>query len=69
MIGPTPACFRCKRFSGEERFDTENRRTFYFCEAFPDGEGIPEIVWCAGDRHTRPIEGDGGLRFIPKDDK
>lgn len=31
------------------------------CEAFPSG--IPDIIWKEGNKHLKPIEGDGGLRF------
>ena len=33
------------------------------CEAFPDG--IPDEIYLYGDKHTKPFDGDSGIRFEP----
>ena len=45
-------CLNCQRYRGG--------RT---CEAFP--KGIPEFVWDDMVPHTRQLEGDDGLLFMP----
>jgi hypothetical protein len=35
------------------------------CDAFPDG--IPIAIWHNRVDHRQPAEGDGGIRFEPKD--
>lgn len=37
-----------------------------FCNAFPDGDGIPEIVIMGRMTHRTPIEGDHGIRWTPR---
>lgn len=52
----TPICFNCRRI----RSDDEGRLV---CQAFPDG--IPKSILRGEADHTKPVEGDHGLRFIP----
>ncbi len=33
-----------------------------FCEAFPDGEGIPLVILNGLDKHLQPVEGDLDFR-------
>lgn len=68
MIGPAPACLRCKRFS-HDVLDKERRRILHFCEAFPDGDGIPDEIWCMGDKHTKSFPGDRGFLFLSEETK
>ena len=34
-----------------------------FCEAFPDGDGIPDPITGGRNNHTTPYPGDHGLRY------
>lgn len=36
------------------------------CEAFPDG--IPSAIFTGQQSHAVPVDGDHGLRFVPRDD-
>lgn len=55
-----PSCLNCVHFHRENR-------SGMFCDAFPDGEGIPlEIVEGEHD-HKTPYEGDHGIQFDPID--
>jgi len=56
MIGPSPICFRCRHYAGQDRV----------CAAFP--AGIPDAIWKSLDDHQAPVAGDGGLRFEPLPD-
>ena len=47
-------CIRCK-----------NYRRDGTCKAFP--EGIPEEILLNKKDHRKPIEGDNGIQFDPKD--
>ena len=33
------------------------------CEAFPNG--IPDVIYLYGNKHTKPLKGDNGIRFEP----
>lgn len=35
-----------------------------FCEAFPDGEGIPATIITGRDNHLTETAGDHGLRYV-----
>jgi hypothetical protein len=38
-----------------------------FCDAFPDGMGVPdEIMYSQVDHRTEEVQGDHGLLFVPK---
>ena len=52
-----PECVTCKRWIG-----SKEGRWGLFCEAFPDGNGIPERI-LEGLKHHEPIEGDHGLQY------
>ena len=58
MIGPAPVCLDCTRLH-----DTE---TGFFCDAYPEGDGIPVRILVGGDPHTEAVPGDHGLRFEAK---
>jgi hypothetical protein len=51
-----PQCFRCKHLHGGAA---------YQCDAFP--AGIPESILTNEVDHTKPVDGDGGIRFEAKD--
>lgn len=57
MLGPIPDCLDCRHLT--ERF------TGFFCDAFPDGEGIPVEILCCHVSHRRPYPGDHGIQFEP----
>jgi hypothetical protein len=52
-----PQCFRCKHRFGDT----------YTCEAFPHAPGIPEEILTNEHDHTKPFDGDHGVRFEAKD--
>ncbi len=52
----TPMCYNCAYFRGAESGK---------CDAFPDQ--IPERIWLGKLRHDKPLPGDHGTRFQPKD--
>ena len=37
---------------------------YLFCEAFPDGEGIPGNVATGHNNHLTEVVGDHGLRYV-----
>ncbi len=53
-IGP-PVCLDCKHWHRDESPPA--------CDAFP--KRIPDLIWIDGDSHTKPINGDHGIRFEP----
>jgi hypothetical protein len=56
MILPLVQCAFCRHFH-------RDRRDGNFCDAFPDGDGIPsEIITNEAD-HRQPFPGDHGIRF------
>lgn len=55
MINAIP-CAVCERFNPDVKDGN-------FCEAFPDGAGIPDAIITAERDHTHPFPGDNGLRF------
>ena len=63
MIISEPLCFLCSRNTGCF-YDELNDETFYFCEAYPDGIGIPKAVQQSG--HFNPKPGDHNLQFTPR---
>lgn len=56
VSGPRPVCFGCKRLIEE--------LGSFICDAFPDG--IPEAIASGENDHSKPVQGDGGLLFLPK---
>ena len=61
-----PLCVLCKRY---HRFDDgyidEKGNRHKFCDAYPDGEGIPDAVYWTG--HFKPKPRDNGLQFEASD--
>jgi hypothetical protein len=57
MIGPAPACFECRHYLGEPGVPA--------CAAFPGG--IPYPIWLEGFDHRGSYEGDGGMRWEPRE--
>ena len=49
-------CYNCAYFRGAESGK---------CDAFPDQ--IPERIWLGKFRHDKPLSGDRGIRFQPRD--
>lgn len=61
MIYKDPICSNCKF----RRYDKPGA----FCEAFPDGDGIPDEILYGGNDHSKPIEGQKNeIVFKPKED-
>lgn len=60
MIIALPSCLECLHFH-------RKRRDGMFCDAFPDGEGIPLVIVEAKNDHTQPFPGDHGIQFEPID--
>lgn len=42
-----------------------DRQGRLFCDAFPDGDGIPANILSGENLHTTPVEGDHGIVFTP----
>ena len=62
-----PLCHLCKRYQKSKGHPRENGKGWVlYCEAYPDGDGIPLSVYRLG--HFKPKPGDHGLQFIPRDD-
>lgn len=59
MTLPEVQCANCKHFY-RQRFDGN------FCDAFPDGDGIPEQIVSGEHDHREPFPGDHGIRFDPR---
>ena len=60
MTVSAPVCMKCVHF---------RKTSPPSCDAFPDPDKIPAIVWFEGDPHTTPIPGDHGIQFEPKPEK
>jgi hypothetical protein len=58
-----PICVYCTRLHNE----ATPGRWGLFCDAFPDGNGIPEAVLRAQVDHRQPLQGDHELQFQPRD--
>ena len=66
-----PLCYLCKHYySGKDvdkinlPDDFEGWRRVKFCDAFPDGTGIPENIFYGG--HFKSKQGDHGIYFEPE---
>lgn len=55
-----PSCVSCIHFH-EQRADGD------FCNAFPDGHGIPREILTNRHDHKTPYPGDHGIQFEPID--
>ena len=49
----SPVCIRCKHYHDDGEPVT--------CDAFP--ARIPDLIWLKGNKHTKPVAGDHGIRF------
>jgi hypothetical protein len=58
MTLPIVQCASCVHFH-------RGRRDGRFCDAFPDGDGIPQSIIDGEHDHTQPFPGDHGIRFAP----
>lgn len=61
-MGPAPICMFCTRLIESGDDDAP-----FTCDAFP--EGIPERILSSDADHRLPFPGDGGLQFLPEDDR
>ncbi len=54
----SPVCGKCKHLRS---------MAFHTCDAFPEEfpNGIPDDIWEGEDDHTKPRDGDHGIRFEP----
>ena len=53
-----PQCFRCTHYRHAPR-NPGGR----FCDAFPEGDGIPRAILFNVHSHKQPYPGDRGIRF------
>ena len=58
MTLPIVQCASCQHFHRDRRDGT-------FCDAFPDGDGIPQAIIIGDHDHREPYPGDHGIRFEP----
>ena len=47
-------------------YHQHRRLTGTFCDAFPDGDGIPSIIVLGRVTHRTPYPGDRGIQWEPK---
>lgn len=59
-------CATCTYLRSPFNRQTPEGVTRSWCEAFPSG--IPEAVWENRADHRKPVEGDHGVRWTPRDD-
>ena len=55
---------KCKHYLGAKG---PPRDALFVCAAFP--KGIPERILSGQDKHSRPVEGDGGIQFEKQSDE
>lgn len=60
LITP-PICVNCKRLR-PARYGAWG----LFCDAFPDGGGIPDAIKSSEADHRQPFVGDHGLQFLAR---
>lgn len=53
-------CSVCRHFD-------PSRRDGDFCTAYPTGTGIPQAIVLNQLDHTRPISGDHGVQWAPRE--
>lgn len=61
MTSPIIQCAFCRHFRPDEEGGN-------FCDAFPDGRGIPNDIIMGRFDHSQPHEGDHGIHFEPRED-
>lgn len=59
--GTSPVCLQCRHWKGPV-----SGQWGFFCDAFPDGDGIPAVVIMEGNQHLSPLPGDHGIHFEAK---
>lgn len=62
IIAP-PICVDCQRLH-----KAVYGKWGMFCDAFPDGDGIPDAIKASRADHRQPVDGDHGLQFLAKSD-
>lgn len=60
MTVAIPACLSCRHFHRKDK-------TGNFCDAFPDGGGIPFPIFSGENGHREPYPGDHGIQYAPRD--
>ena len=60
LITP-PICVNCKRLR-----PARYGKVGLFCDAFPDGGGIPDAIKSSEADHRQPFAGDHGLQFLAR---
>jgi|TARA_Y100000034_G_scaffold48288_1_gene59567 hypothetical protein len=58
MIGIPPICEQCKHLDKIDKYEKG-----WYCEAYPDGWGIPEEIIMGEVDHKKPFKGDNGIQF------
>ena len=53
-----PQCLRCVRMR-----ESPESLGGIFCDAFPDGDGVPDVIAFNRHKHTSPYPGDNGILF------
>lgn len=60
-VNAPPICVDCKRLR-----PAKFKQWGLFCDAFPDGAGVPEAIKTSRADHRQPYPGDHGLQFEAK---
>ena len=56
----TAPCLTCARL----KMSNDNNAWGWFCEAYPVGGTIPDMITSGTVSHTTPFEGDRGILFM-----